>query len=73
MDHKHVTVLCVAAGLIEVCFRIRSSRACGPFVSYNTSWEVVPRVVSQLPPGLRSFLHALASEAFAVSFFVITW
>ncbi|KTF88169.1 hypothetical protein cypCar_00041725, partial [Cyprinus carpio] len=52
---------------------IRSSRACGPFVSYNTSWEVVPRVVSQLPPGLRSFLHALASEAFAVSFFVITW
>uniref|UniRef100_A0A8C2H2Y9 Transmembrane channel-like protein n=1 Tax=Cyprinus carpio TaxID=7962 RepID=A0A8C2H2Y9_CYPCA len=51
---------------------IRSSRACGPFVSYNTSWEVVPRVVSQLPPGLRSFLHALASEAFAVSFFVIT-
>uniref|UniRef100_A0A8C2FD25 Transmembrane channel-like protein n=1 Tax=Cyprinus carpio TaxID=7962 RepID=A0A8C2FD25_CYPCA len=55
-----------------VCFRIRSSRACGPFVSYNTSWEVVPRVVSQLPPGLCSFLQALASEAFAVSFFVIT-
>uniref|UniRef100_A0A8C2FCJ0 Transmembrane channel-like protein n=1 Tax=Cyprinus carpio TaxID=7962 RepID=A0A8C2FCJ0_CYPCA len=51
---------------------IRSSRACGPFVSYNTSWEVVPRVVSQLPPGLCSFLQALASEAFAVSFFVIT-
>ncbi|XP_042621882.1 transmembrane channel-like protein 7 [Cyprinus carpio] len=51
---------------------IRSSRACGPFMSYNTSWEVVPRVVSQLPPSLCSFLQALASEAFAVSFFVIT-
>lgn len=66
-------MLCVVGGFIEVCFRIRSSRACGPFMSYNTSWEVVPRVVSQLPPGLCSFLQALASEAFAVSFFVITW
>ncbi|KAI2668869.1 Transmembrane channel-like protein 7 [Labeo rohita] len=51
---------------------IRSSRACGPFVNYGTSWEVVPRAISQLPQGLRSFLLALASEAFAVSFFVIT-
>ncbi|XP_043114295.1 transmembrane channel-like protein 7 isoform X1 [Puntigrus tetrazona] len=51
---------------------IRSSRACGPFVGYSTSWEVVPRVISQLPRGLRLFLQALATEAFAVSFFVIT-
>ncbi|XP_051994291.1 transmembrane channel-like protein 7 [Xyrauchen texanus] len=51
---------------------IQTSRACGPFVNYTTSWEVVPRVISQLPHGLRSFLLAIASEAFAVSFFVIT-
>ncbi|XP_016114940.1 transmembrane channel-like protein 7 [Sinocyclocheilus grahami] len=51
---------------------IRSSRACGPFVSYSTSWKVVPQVIAQLPIGLNSFLLALASEAFAVSFFVIT-
>ncbi|KAK7160940.1 hypothetical protein R3I94_003805 [Phoxinus phoxinus] len=51
---------------------IQASRACGPFVSYSTSWQVVPRGITQLPPGLRSFLLALASEAFAVSFFVIT-
>ncbi|KAK2909581.1 hypothetical protein QQF64_000446 [Cirrhinus molitorella] len=51
---------------------IGSSRACGPFVGYSTSWEAVPRAIHTLPQGLRSFLLALASEAFAVSFFVIT-
>ncbi|XP_077094039.1 transmembrane channel-like protein 7 isoform X3 [Siphateles boraxobius] len=51
---------------------IQASRACGPFINYSTSWQVVPRGISQLPQGLRSFLLALASEAFAVSFFVIT-
>ncbi|XP_066517905.1 transmembrane channel-like protein 7 [Hoplias malabaricus] len=51
---------------------IHSSMACGPFVSFSTSWEVVPITVSQLPQGLSAFLVALSSEAFAVSFFVIT-
>ncbi|XP_039537966.1 transmembrane channel-like protein 7 isoform X2 [Pimephales promelas] len=51
---------------------IQASRACGPFINYNTSWQVVPCGITQLPQGLRSFLLALASEAFAVSFFVIT-
>ncbi|XP_067258768.1 transmembrane channel-like protein 7 isoform X2 [Chanodichthys erythropterus] len=51
---------------------IPTSRACGPFVNYTTSWKVVPRVINQLPPGLQSFLLTLASEAIAVSFFVIT-
>ncbi|ROJ94328.1 Transmembrane channel-like protein 7 [Anabarilius grahami] len=60
------------ASLLCVCFRIPTSRACGPFVSYTTSWKVVPRMINQLPPGLRSFLLTLASEAIAVSFFVIT-
>ncbi|XP_071770014.1 transmembrane channel-like protein 7 [Centroberyx gerrardi] len=52
--------------------QINSSQACGPFVNYNTSWEVLPITVSQLPTGIRTFLFAISSEAFAVSFFVIT-
>ncbi|XP_049325885.1 transmembrane channel-like protein 7 isoform X1 [Astyanax mexicanus] len=52
--------------------QIRSSDACGPFVNFTTSWEAVPRAVSQLPLGVMTFLNALSSEAFAVSFFVIT-
>lgn len=52
--------------------QIHPSRACGPFVNYTSSWEVVPRVISHLPYGLHSFLLALASEACAVSLFVIT-
>ncbi|KAK3530661.1 hypothetical protein QTP86_031640 [Hemibagrus guttatus] len=52
--------------------QIRSSGACGAFMTYGTSWEVVPRSVSQLPSGLQSVFTALASEACAVSFFVIT-
>lgn len=54
-------------------FRINCSRACGPFVNYETSWYVVPDTVSQLPKGVEKLLRALSSEAFAVSFFVITW
>ncbi|KAM3864561.1 transmembrane channel-like protein 7 [Diretmus argenteus] len=52
--------------------QINCSQACGPFVNYNTSWDVLPRTVSQLPNGVRTFLITLSSEAFAVSFFVIT-
>uniref|UniRef100_A0A3Q0SIZ4 Transmembrane channel-like protein n=1 Tax=Amphilophus citrinellus TaxID=61819 RepID=A0A3Q0SIZ4_AMPCI len=52
--------------------QINSSRACGPFVNYTTSWEVVPTVVSQLPSGIRTLLWSLSSEAFAISFFVLT-
>uniref|UniRef100_A0A8C7I446 Transmembrane channel-like protein n=1 Tax=Oncorhynchus kisutch TaxID=8019 RepID=A0A8C7I446_ONCKI len=52
--------------------QISCSQACGPFVNYTTSWEVLPRTVSQLPAGARTFLLAISSEAFAVSLFVIT-
>uniref|UniRef100_A0A8C7VVY0 Transmembrane channel-like protein n=1 Tax=Oncorhynchus mykiss TaxID=8022 RepID=A0A8C7VVY0_ONCMY len=52
--------------------QISCSQACGPFVNYTTSWEVLPRTVSQLPAGARMFLLAISSEAFAVSLFVIT-
>ncbi|KAM3624208.1 uncharacterized protein V6R79_020676 [Siganus canaliculatus] len=52
--------------------QINCSQACGPFVSYNTSWEVLPTTVSLLPYGVQTFLYFLSSEAFAVSFFVVT-
>ncbi|XP_016890873.1 transmembrane channel-like protein 7 [Cynoglossus semilaevis] len=52
--------------------QINCSQACGPFVNYTTSWEVVPTAVSQLPDGVQGLLWALSSEAFAVSFFVVT-
>ncbi|XP_044044992.1 transmembrane channel-like protein 7 [Siniperca chuatsi] len=52
--------------------QINCSQACGPFVNYNTSWEVLPTTVSQLPHGVQTLLFALSSEAFAVSFFVVT-
>ncbi|XP_061844247.1 transmembrane channel-like protein 7 [Nerophis lumbriciformis] len=52
--------------------QINCSQACGPFVNYTTSWEVLPSAVSQLPSGLQTLLYILSSEAFAVSFFVCT-
>ncbi|XP_008281094.1 transmembrane channel-like protein 7 [Stegastes partitus] len=52
--------------------QINCSHACGPFVNYNTTWEVLPATVSQLPSGAQKLLFALSSEAFAVSFFVVT-
>ena len=56
------------------CFpRINCSQACGPFVNYTTSWEVLPTAVKELPDGVQNLLFALSSEAFAVSFFVVTW
>uniref|UniRef100_A0A146S3B0 Transmembrane channel-like protein n=1 Tax=Fundulus heteroclitus TaxID=8078 RepID=A0A146S3B0_FUNHE len=52
--------------------QISCSKACGPFVNYTTSWEVLPVTVSQMPEGAKKLLFALSSEAFAVSFFVVT-
>lgn len=61
------------APLHALLHRINCSQACGPFVNYTTSWEVVPAAVSQLPDGAQQLLYTLSSEAFAVSFFVFTW
>lgn len=57
------------------CFfdSIPSSKACGPFSSFNTSWEVIPDTVLQFPTGLQHILFGMASQAFAVPFFVILW
>ncbi|XP_077461038.1 transmembrane channel-like protein 7 isoform X1 [Stigmatopora argus] len=52
--------------------QINSSKACGPFVNYTTSWDVVPTAISQLPSGVQTLLFTVSSEAFAVSFFVVT-
>lgn len=54
-------------------YSIPSSKACGPFRNYNTSWEVVPDTILQFPTGLQQVLFGMASEAFAVPFFVILW
>ncbi|NWR46394.1 TMC7 protein, partial [Regulus satrapa] len=51
--------------------RIPSSKACGPFRNFNTSWEVIPDTVLQFPKILQQVLFGMASEAFAVPFFVI--
>ncbi|XP_053847944.1 transmembrane channel-like protein 7 isoform X2 [Vidua macroura] len=51
--------------------RIPSSKACGPFRNFNTSWEVIPDTILQFPTGLQQILFGIASEAFAVPFFVI--
>lgn len=70
-----VLLIGLALACVPVIFsvaQINSSQACGPFVNYNTSWAVLPTTVSTLPHGIRTLLFALSSEAFAVSFFVIT-
>lgn len=52
--------------------QINCSQACGPFVSYNTSWEVLPNTIAQLPPKVQTLMYTLSSEAFAVCLFVFT-
>ncbi|NWV95876.1 TMC7 protein, partial [Machaerirhynchus nigripectus] len=51
--------------------RIPSSKACGPFRNFNTSWEVIPHTVLEFPTVLQQILFGMASEAFAVPFFMI--
>ncbi|KAF1394792.1 hypothetical protein PFLUV_G00004830 [Perca fluviatilis] len=70
-----VLLIGLALACVPVTFsmaQINSSHACGPFVNYNTSWEVLPTAVSELPDRIQKLLLALSSEAFAVSFFVVT-
>ncbi|CAN8191819.1 unnamed protein product [Coccothraustes coccothraustes] len=50
---------------------IPSSKACGPFMNFNTSWEVIPDTIRRFPTGLQKLLFGISSEAFAVPFFVI--
>ncbi|KAM4765300.1 transmembrane channel-like protein 7 isoform 1-T1 [Cyanocitta cristata] len=50
---------------------IPSSKACGPFRNFNTSWEVVPDTILEFPTVLQQIFFGMASEAFAVPFFMI--
>ncbi|NWV47035.1 TMC7 protein, partial [Daphoenositta chrysoptera] len=50
---------------------IPSSKACGPFRNFNTSWEVIPDTILEFPTVLQQILFGMASEAFAVPFFMI--
>ncbi|XP_072205775.1 transmembrane channel-like protein 7 isoform X1 [Excalfactoria chinensis] len=50
---------------------ISSSKACGPFRNFNTSWAVVPATILHFPIGLQKVLYGIASEAFAVPFFMV--
>ncbi|NWH57241.1 TMC7 protein, partial [Geococcyx californianus] len=50
---------------------IPSSKACGPFRNFNTSWAVVPATVLEFPISLQQVLYGIASEAFAVPFFMV--
>ncbi|NWW44575.1 TMC7 protein, partial [Pedionomus torquatus] len=50
---------------------IPSSKACGPFRSFNTSWAVVPDTILEFPKGLQQVLYGIGSEAFAVPFFLV--
>ncbi|NXX20636.1 TMC7 protein, partial [Podargus strigoides] len=50
---------------------IPSSKACGPFRHFNTSWAVVPDTILEFPAGLQQVIYGIASEAFAVPFFMV--
>ncbi|KFP84460.1 Transmembrane channel-like 7, partial [Acanthisitta chloris] len=50
---------------------IPSSKACGPFRNFDTSWAVVPDTILEFPKGLQQVLFGIASEAFAVPFFIV--
>nr|XP_044999811.1 transmembrane channel-like protein 7 isoform X2 [Jaculus jaculus] len=64
--------LCLAIIPLTISMsRIPSSKACGPFTNFNTTWEVIPKTVSTFPSSLQSLVHGITSEAFAVPFFMI--
>ncbi|XP_053069172.1 transmembrane channel-like protein 7 isoform X3 [Acinonyx jubatus] len=64
--------LCLAVIPLTISMaRVPSSKACGPFTNFNTTWEVVPKTVSTFPSSLQSLVHGVTSEAFAVPFFMI--
>ncbi|NWI58412.1 TMC7 protein, partial [Calyptomena viridis] len=50
---------------------IPSSKACGPFRNFNTSWEVVPVTILEFPAGVQQVLFGMVSEAVAVPVFTV--
>lgn len=66
-------------GLILACIpvgvgiaQVQASKACGPFINYNTSWQIIPSTVETFPDGLKKTIYVLTSESFAVPFFLVS-
>ncbi|XP_040296421.1 transmembrane channel-like protein 7 [Bufo bufo] len=66
-------------GLIFACVpvgvgiaQVPSSKSCGPFVNYNTSWQIIPSTVEKFPDGLKKTIYVISSESFAVPFFLLS-
>ncbi|XP_078273659.1 transmembrane channel-like protein 7 isoform X2 [Rhinoraja longicauda] len=69
-----VLLIGLALACVPIIFSIagiRSSKSCGPFVKYNTTWEIIPNIINGFPEGLRRLLYGLGSEIFAVPFFIL--
>ncbi|XP_061455298.1 transmembrane channel-like protein 7 isoform X2 [Rhineura floridana] len=49
---------------------IPPSKACGPFMNFNRSWDVIEHTAHHFPVVLRNILNSIVSEAFAVPFFM---
>ncbi|KAM4025697.1 transmembrane channel-like protein 7 [Anomaloglossus baeobatrachus] len=76
---KFFFLVILLIGLILACVpvgigiaQINSSKACGPFINYNTSWQVIPDTVETFPEGLKKTIYVLSSESFAVPFFMVS-
>ncbi|XP_063286398.1 transmembrane channel-like protein 7 [Pelobates fuscus] len=66
-------------GLVLACIPVGlglayvpSSKACGPFMNFITSWEIIPVTIKTFPVGLQNLINVLASESFAVPFFLLS-
>nr|XP_006006996.1 PREDICTED: transmembrane channel-like protein 7 isoform X1 [Latimeria chalumnae] len=71
-------LLVLLIGLVLACIpvgvsigQIHSSKACGPFVNFNTSWEVIPHTIKTFPTAIQRIVFGLGSEAFAIPFFFV--
>ncbi|XP_007437980.1 transmembrane channel-like protein 7 [Python bivittatus] len=51
---------------------IPSSKACGPFVNFHRSWDVIGHTIKKFPRLLQRILNGISSETFAVPFFMVT-
>ncbi|KAM4631861.1 transmembrane channel-like protein 7 [Discoglossus pictus] len=65
-----LTLACVPVGF-GIAY-IRASKACGPFINFNTSWEIIPFTINTFPVSLQRTIYGITSEAFAVPFFLLT-
>ncbi|CAH2307071.1 transmembrane channel 7 [Pelobates cultripes] len=65
-----LVLACIPVGL-GIAY-VPSSKACGPFMNFITSWEIIPVTIKTFPVGLQNLINVLASESFAVPFFLLS-